>query len=965
MTNNDIPNQTSPLYNVQPTSHTSEKRIFPSLPYTSENLKFINKFNFQFSDLTDSEYITLCNILLKYKTCYATHKNDDGKISTPFRIRLKPNAQLMTQRPSKVPIHYRDKLNVLLKGFEKDNIIKQIGYSPQDKPVYGTTYLNPLIIIPKGDTIKCVLDARHLNSNTEQSDESWPIEPLAPQLARANKKYKSAIDLMYAYAHTPLDEDTIKLTGFSSGDKLFAFIRGFYGLKGLPNFFTEQMSTFFKTLIEQGFALVYIDDILLLSDSKEHMFQLIEQLHIISTKNNPRLAPEKIFFMLLKVKFLGHEIGYNAIKPIHSKIAAIHKIPSPTGKVALLSFIGALNFYTKFIEKLHLNLKPFYDLLHENTPWKWTDEHESLFQKLKMSLTSETELTIPNTKHPFFITVDASLIGLGAVLFQLNEQNKMKVISYNSRILNPQEQKLSTLDRELLGIVHALQIYEFLIIGSPHPVHIFTDHKPLLHCFTEKGNLQPHLPSLTHCQQIIPFYDTSFFNYKNYFQGFFLPDDYSLDIKTLQQQHSQDPVLRTVYSWLLNNEKPEFVTPLITGTPFLHVYYKRFSQLFIDESTNLISLYITNPTVINHSSTPNFVQDTIRICLPFRLFKTVFNKLHEHSHTGMKITYNTFKHYYYIPFLEKWLSIFIHDCIECQRNKHFYMKIQTAPTQSFSEHAPSFNYRISMDTKGPINPPSHNKSYIHVIIDAFSHFVVTVPIKSNNAKTAIKTLLHHWIIKFGPPIYLVTDRGSEYVNKEMAHLCTLMGIRHSPRTAYSPWTNGLVEVQNRNLGTHLRMFLHDTPKDWAFQVHMYAYAHNSQPLSELNISPHEIVFHTRPRIPLTFDLNLNRDTSKTCISRYCSQLPAHSHYDKSDLNPFFYKTLSKPIPHWFLAVETAMLQIYSTVYENTLRKINSLAYFTKTYHEGKPLPIGTFVLKRNFTHVHFSDKLKPLRIGPY
>ena len=67
----------------------------------------------------------------------------------------------------------------------------------------------------------------------------------------------------------------------------------------------------------------------------------------------------------------------------------------------------------------------------------------------------------------------------------------MKVISNNSRILNPQEQKLSTLDRELLGIVHALQIYEFPIIGSPHPIHIFTDHKPLLHCFTKKGNLGP------------------------------------------------------------------------------------------------------------------------------------------------------------------------------------------------------------------------------------------------------------------------------------------------------------------------------------------------------------------------------------------------------------------------------------------------------------------------------------------
>ena len=102
---------------------------------------------------------------------------------------------------------------------------------------------------------------------------------------------------------------TKKLTRFSSGDKLFAFIRGFYGIKGLPIFFTKQMSSFFKTLIKQGFALVDIDDILLLSNSKKHMFQLIEQLHIISTKNNPKLAPKKSFFMLLKVKFLGHEIS--------------------------------------------------------------------------------------------------------------------------------------------------------------------------------------------------------------------------------------------------------------------------------------------------------------------------------------------------------------------------------------------------------------------------------------------------------------------------------------------------------------------------------------------------------------------------------------------------------------------------------------------------------------------------------
>ena len=264
------------------------------------------------------------------------------------------------------------------------------------------------------------------------------------------------------------------------------------------------------------------------------------------------------------------------------------------------------------------------------------------------------------------------------------------------------------------------------------------------------------------------------------------------------------------------------------------------------------------------------------MCTPFRMFKTVFNELHDHSHTSLKITSNTFSKNYYSSYLDKWLSIFIHDCRECQRKKHFNLKIQTAPTQSVPEHAHSFNYRISMDTEGPMNPSSQHKSLIHVIVDAFSHFVATVPIKSNNAKTAVKTLLHHWITKFGPHIYLVTDRGSEYMNNEMAHLCTLMGNRHSPRTAYSPWTNGLVVVQIRNLGTHLRMFLHNTPQDWAIQVHMYAYSHRSQVLSELKVSPYEIVFYTRPRILFTFDLNLNPNISKQCISQYCLQHPEHS-----------------------------------------------------------------------------------------
>ena len=113
-------------------------------------------------------------------------------------------------------------------------------------------------------------------------------------------------------------------------------------------------------------------------------------------------------------------------------------------------------------------------------------------------------------------------------------------------------------------------------------------------------------------------------------------------------------------------------------------------------------------------------------------------------------------------------------------------------------------------------------------------------------------------------------------------------------------------------------FLHNTPENWSTQVHMYAYAHNSQPLSELNLSPYEIVFHTIPRIPINFELNHQRDTYRNCISQYGQELPLHTHYDKSNSNPFFHKILSKPIPQWFLATETAMMQIANISYR--LRK---------------------------------------------
>ena len=75
-----------------------------------------------------------------------------------------------------------------------------------------------------------------------------------------------------------------------------------------------------------------------------------------------------------------------------------------------MQFLGSVNFYSKIIKKLHINPKPLYTLLHDDVNFQWTPEFEKIFQDVTNAMTANTELLIPNTKHPIFITVDASLV---------------------------------------------------------------------------------------------------------------------------------------------------------------------------------------------------------------------------------------------------------------------------------------------------------------------------------------------------------------------------------------------------------------------------------------------------------------------------------------------------------------------------------------------------------------------------
>ena len=112
------------------------------------------------------------------------------------------------------------------------------------------------------------------------------------------------------------------------------------------------------------------------------------------------------------------------------------------------------------------------------------------------------------------------------------------------------------------------------------------------------------------------------------------------------------------------------------------------------------------------------------------------------------------------------------DCIKCQACKSHKKIYNTASLRPFSELTPYFNFRISIDTKGPINPPSNGKSYIISIVDAFSNYYIPTAVTKHDGETIVKVLYEKWIILFGPPKIAQSQHRSTPVLKKKLDLET-------------------------------------------------------------------------------------------------------------------------------------------------------------------------------------------------
>ena len=187
--------------------------------------------------------------------------------------------------------------------------------------------------------------------------------------------------------------------------------------------------------------MVYLDDILLFSPTFDEHLKRLRDVFQRLREANLKLQPKKCAFVQRSAKFLGHVVSSKGIGPDPDKVAAVQRLASPVNKAQLRSFLGLSSYYRRFIKDYARLASPLTMLLREGQCFQWGSEQQQAFAKLKQCLITSPILDHPDWERPFILQTDASGSALGAVLAQVDEQGRERVIHYLSRALTEGEQK--------------------------------------------------------------------------------------------------------------------------------------------------------------------------------------------------------------------------------------------------------------------------------------------------------------------------------------------------------------------------------------------------------------------------------------------------------------------------------------------------------------------------------------------
>lgn len=336
---------------------------------------------------------------------------------------------------------------------------------------------SPCLLVPKPDgTFRFCTDFRKVNAVTVP--DSYPLPRMEDCIDNiGSARFVTKLDMLKGYWQVPLTPQASDISAFVTPDTFLQYTAMAFGLRNAPATFQRLVNI---VLADVPNCNAYLDDLVLYSvEWKEHVC-LLRTVFERLRKANLTLNLAKCEFGRATVTYLGKKVGQGQVRPVEAKVTAIAEFPAPTTRRELRRFLGMAGYYRSFCKNFSTVVSPLTALLSPSKLFKWSVECQYAFDCVKTLLCNAPVLVAPDCKNTFKLEVDASAVGAGAVLLQEDTNSIDHPVSYFSRKFNKHQLNYSTIEKEALALLLALQHFEVYLGSSNLPVIVFTDHNPLV-----------------------------------------------------------------------------------------------------------------------------------------------------------------------------------------------------------------------------------------------------------------------------------------------------------------------------------------------------------------------------------------------------------------------------------------------------------------------------------------------------
>ena len=845
-------------------------------------------------DWLDSQKDKVNQLMKDYHNLFALEDKEMGKTSlVKHKIKL-TDSKPFKLRHRRVPPHEYQEVKAHLKEMEEIGAIRK-SHSPWSSPV--------VLVRKKTGELRFCIDLRTLNARTEKDAYSLPrIEDSLDSLNGA--KIFSSLDLKSGYWQVELEEESIPLTAFTVGPLgFYECVRMPFGLTNAPATFQRLMENCLGDLHLRS-CIIYLDDIIIYSKTPEEHVHRLSQVFEKLAAAGLKLKPSKCEFFKTEINYLGHVVSQDGIRTDDKKIEAIRNWPRPVTNTEVRSFLGFTNYYRRFIHKYSQIAKPLNLLItgdsskHKNKKTKvsWNTECEEAFERLKEICSETPVLGYADYTKPFRLNTDASTEGLGAALYQRQEDGTERVIAFASRSLSKSERNYDAHKLEFLALKWAVtdKFHEYLYGGD---FDVYTDNNPLTYVLTTAkldatgqrwvaalanynfdiyyrcGKTNADADALSRIpwrmfkideygdtEQLVPIKQVALDRCEEEVISFSTP----VLVKDLQvnfqhrlsktewlNEQSSDPVIGKVLN-LLNKNQSHKISDL--DDPEFRILWKMKGELCVENKLLYRKIFSSrlDQTIYQFVLPKSFRNRTISICHD------------DYGHLGIDRVTQLLQDRFFWPKMVKDVREYIMQCDRCIRFKQPTEKAPLCPlevTYPFELiHLDFLSIGGKKDTDKEIN--------VLVVTDHFTRYACAFVTPNQTAATVANVLVDKYFSFFGWPQQILTDQGSCFesnIFKELLHLCQVKRLRTSP---YRPSTNGSCERFNLTLIRMLGTLPVEAKKKWQDWVPTLAHAYNCTVSKVTGYSPYYLLFGRLPKLPLDIEYDVTITRKKVLDKKY-------------------------------------------------------------------------------------------------